>query len=100
MIIGSDGKVGFADTKTTESDTFIYSLIKRDQLEFLKSVGDLCPAGYVVCFRNIQRVVFFKWTLLMSVQPGQSLKPDDGVDLGGLHGFSIKKIFLASKPQL
>lgn len=100
MVIDSDGRTGFIDAKTIDNDRFQYSLIDRDQIDFLKSVGDICPAGYVVFFRgNVQRVVFFRWMILMSCQPGTSLKPEEGLDLGPLTKFSVRKIFLA-KPQV
>ena len=96
MLINHDGRVAFIDTKTIDAGAFQYSLIDRNQLDFLSSVGDLCPAGYVVCYRStIQRVVYYKWNVLMSIQPGSSLKPYDGIDLGPLFQFSAKKIFLA-----
>jgi hypothetical protein len=101
MLINNDGRVAFVDTKTIDARSFQYSLIDRSQLDFLSSVGDLCPAGYVVCFRDtINRVTFFRWEVLLSIGPRNSLKPEDGIDLGPLAHFSLKKIFLASPQNL
>jgi penicillin-binding protein-related factor A (putative recombinase) len=93
FIIIDNGRVAFVDTKSIDQEVFPASLISPNQLEHLTSVGDVCPAGYVVCFRPIQRVVYFPWNVLLATPARTSLSPADGIDLGQLSFFSVKKIF-------
>lgn len=93
FIIIKDGLAAFVDTKTTADGVFKASAINKDQLEHLIGVGDQCPAGYVVYFRQFDKVIFFSWKVLMLTAANTSLKPDRGILLGGLMNFDPKQIF-------
>ena len=93
FIIIKNGLAAFIDTKSTANDVFAASLIKKQQLDHLMGVGDMCPAGYVVFFRGIDKVVFFSWKLLMLLSPDSSLKPEHGRTLGTIFNFDPNEIF-------
>lgn len=86
------------DTKSLNDIRFPHSLINPHQLKHLKSVGDLCPAGYVICFRPINRVYFAHWFHLEQLQPRESLKPEQLIDLGPVNFFDVKKVFSCHSP--
>lgn len=93
MLINQDGRAGFVDTKSADSETFAFSSINFEQVEFMAGMGDVCPAGYVICFRPVAEVVFFSWEQLMRVQPNTSLHYSQGKRLGNLGMFHPKFIF-------
>lgn len=94
MLITQDGKVAFFDAKSSGGDRFPYAQIERNQLDFLRSIGDLVPAGYLVYFRPKNLVVFYNWETLASVVPKSSLEPGDGLIIGSLSSFRLENIFL------
>jgi hypothetical protein len=93
MLIDQDGRVAFVDCKSLDSEVITASLINDDQVKFFESVGDLCPAGYVVFFRPANIVVFYDWTLLRACAPGTSLNRSLGHHLGTLSMFTVPKIY-------
>ncbi len=93
MLINTEGKVAFIDTKTTANDSFAFSAINPDQVKFFREVGDLVPAGYVVYFRENNKVNFMPWELLERCRPTESLSKDDGIPMGHLTNFAVSKIF-------
>lgn len=99
ILINQEGKAAFVDTKSVDDIVFKYSLVDANQLKQLKSVGDLCPAGYVVCFRPIGRVIFFPWHMLERIQPRESIIHELGFDLGPLGFFRPDKIFACKGPE-
>lgn len=98
MLLDQTGRAGFVDTKTIEGERFPYSQLNQDQLKFLESVGDVCPSGYVICFRSMNyAALFFSIRILRSLQPGSSLNPSDGIPLGYSHNIKPSKIFIATR---
>ncbi len=95
MLIDSEGRTAFVDTKTIDDVKFKYSLISPHQLKFLESVGDLCPAGYVVHYKPLNKVVYHRWIELKMVGPKESVQ--GGIELGLIPDIDISKIFKASR---
>jgi len=81
ILIGHQQAI-FLDTKTTSATTFSHSKIKHHQLINLLEASKAGPAGYLVLFESKRLVVFFSAQKLQSIQPRQSLKPQDGLILG------------------
>lgn len=82
----------FLDCKSIDSASFPKSLVNWDQvndLERFERVGH--PAGYLIYLRKIQRVVFFKSSVILKMD--SSLKPENGIDLGDLHGLQLKGLW-------
>lgn len=93
FIICRKGKAVFLDTKTTESNTFIFSAIKEHQLNaLLRKERAGCLGGYVVYFRTLNRIIFFPAWKLATVRRLESLKPEDGMDLGTIFEMKIGRL--------
>ena len=92
FMICRDGKSAAIDAKTVQGKTFEYSMITRHQLESLSEVGPHIPSGYVVWFREIDKVVFFDYLKLISVASRTSLKPEDGIMLGTIGNARLVKV--------
>jgi hypothetical protein len=99
MIVRGDGVTAFMDTKTTQEERFSYSDVNQDQIKFFSKVGDLVPAGYVVYFRQNNKIIYLPWTLLQSLRPGEAVSTEDGILMGHLTSFSVAKIFSLPLPQ-
>lgn len=100
ILINHDGRSAFVDTKSINDIRFPYSLIDRNQLKHMQSVGDLCPAGYVVYFRPAARVVFLTWKQLEMTGPRESIQFEHGLDLGPIGFFDAKKIFACKEIKI
>jgi hypothetical protein len=92
MLIAQDGRSAFVDCKSTIETAFSYSKVNQDQIAFFQSVGDLCPAGYVVYFVPFNTVVFYEWQKLQALRPEESLGPDAGIVLGKIPALRIQDI--------
>lgn len=92
MLVGQDSRTAFVDTKTTLEPTFPFSRINTSQVDFFQSVGDLCPAGYVVNFVAFNTVVFFDWRKLRDLRSGESLCLEDGLILGKIPILRVQEI--------
>ena len=86
------GLAAAIDVKTTQGKSFTYSSIVPHQLKSLTEVGPHLPAGYVVWFREVDRIVFFDYLALQSLQPRQSLQPENGIFLGSIRDAKIERI--------
>ncbi len=93
LIDSETGKAAFVDCKSIDSDRFAFNMIDKDQLDFMRRYEDVVPCGYVICFRKSYTVTFFSFDQLEQVLPGEGLHCNDGLVLGNLTHFSLKKIF-------
>jgi penicillin-binding protein-related factor A (putative recombinase) len=88
------GKALFFDAKSTDKTTFAFSQVNKDQLNCLMAIHqEGFKSGYLVHFRQIDRVVFFSSEILMSLKARDSLRPDDGIKTGLLHNHILDIIF-------
>ena len=98
FVFAKNGLAVFCDAKTTEGKTFPQSKINKNQLEKLLSLHDQkMIAGYVVYFRETRTVRFFSAKEMSEVKPGDSLKEEKGILLGGIGNIDLGKI-RASEP--
>ena len=88
-----NGRSAFIDAKTVEGKTFPHSKIVDHQLKSLTKVGEHCPSGYVVWFREPDVIALFTPQQLAELQKRDSLKPEDGLALGRSHMFDLRLIF-------
>lgn len=91
ILIGQNQSI-FIDTKITQGKTFPHSAIKHHQLRYLEDCSEAGPSGYLVYFESTNEVVFFSSQKLASCTKGHSLKPLDGLILGGPQDWNPKKI--------
>lgn len=84
FIIVKNKSAAFIDAKTTNDTTFTYSEITPHQVHKLAAIEKQgFNAGYLVWFRKVDnRIVFFTASKLLALKKGESLKVDDGYDLG------------------
>lgn len=81
------------DTKTLFEETFKFSEIREHQVDALLAMEiEGVPAGYLVWFRPINRIIFFHASVLARAQPNTSLKPADGIDIGDAWSMKISNI--------
>ena len=83
----------FLDSKTTAGKTFPHSLIKHHQLENLLEASKAGPAGYLVYFEALDQIVFYSAIKLYGLKKGESLKPEDGILLGGRYTMKFAGMF-------
>lgn len=85
---------GYFDLKSHSGKSFSHSLIKQHQVESLFQLH-LCghTAGYLVWFSASDEVIFFNAEILQNLKTRQSLGPEEGVSLGNLENFVIRKAF-------
>lgn len=73
----------YCDAKTTIGDRFTYSAINQDQLsELLRIENSGHVAGFVIEFRQVNKVCFASASKLALLTLRESLKWSDCVDLG------------------
>lgn len=84
FVLASNKCAVFIDTKSTNDTTFKHSEITPHQVKKLLDLerqGFL--AGYLVKYRaHENRIVFYKASELNALKKGESLKVDDGIQLG------------------
>lgn len=91
-VMAKNNLSAFIDTKTTEGKAFKFSDIDQDQLRWLTYGGDAVAAGYVIWFREVDKVTFFNWAILKDLKPRESLKPDGGLLLGSIERYNPEAI--------
>lgn len=97
FILAFQGQVAFVDAKIVKTATFSHSKMTSHQLYNLDSMRNQgLIAGYLICFERETdaKVAFFDVKLLESVRKGQSLRPKDGLEIGNLYQFSLRKLFV------
>lgn len=92
FLVTGKGIALFTDTKTTIGDRFTYSAINQDQVsELLRIEKNGHISGYVIEFRQVDKVCFASASRLAAINPGESLKAWECTDLG--KEISIEKLF-------
>lgn len=83
------------DTKTVESgETFAYSHVNFDQINgIMLHVLEGAQGGYVVYFRDVNKIVFFHALKLKELLPRSSLSIDQGEFLGCLEDNDLRRMF-------
>lgn len=89
----------YCDAKTINQKSFPCSLIKHHQLDALCRIEGIMSAdiyaGYVIYFRPANTVRFFTSSELLAIRDGESLKHDQGLNLGSIEMINLNNI----KPQ-
>lgn len=94
VFVKSQYEIVFVDAKSTDNNTFTYSAITQHQLQILSLLESKgVKAGYIIYFRTPNLVVWFSASKLNSINKGQSLKPQDGVQLGSRHSITLGFLF-------
>lgn len=93
FVLVNRGLCAFIDTKTQgDGKTFPRANINLDQVN---AIDGMCyhgaTGGYVVWFRDINKVIFFDYELLKNAQAG--IPYGDGVDLGSFENFTLQRIY-------
>lgn len=93
-LLGYKGEAVLIDTKSLDKATLSFSDLKAHQVRNLAKMEaqGIC-GGYVVNFRPLDEIVFFNAGLLKSLQRKHSLKPSDGIILGGINNFNTSILF-------
>lgn len=94
FIACKNSKVILFDAKTLNAKTFNKSSCKPHQIDSLYGfeVSGL-TAGYIVWFREVDTIVFFRASQLKNLQQRSSLKVSDGVFLGSKNTLSLEVLF-------
>ena len=86
--IAKKANVLFFDAKSTDLNSWSYSMVNQKQIEhLLKLENEWLVSGYMVLFKKLDKVIFFTATQLNDLKPGQGLKPDQGQYLGSMLSF-------------
>lgn len=94
FVLFKNGRVCCIDCKTIESGNFNYSMIKRHQAtELLEIEQQGVSAGYLIYYRDKNRVVFFRAKQLLDIVPGSSLKEENGILIGDNQSMNLASLF-------
>lgn len=93
MIFVRNQTACFIDCKSVDAERFSYSQIKTHQAMPLRQIeAEGFNAGYLIFFRAIDEVVFFKASTLVAITHGEGIGPDDGIKLGSQLGFTLSPL--------
>jgi len=92
-ILGFENKICFVDLKSFDSDRITRSQVVDHQVMSLNDLNRHARAGYVCFFRETKRFVFFSVEKLSLLSRGDSLKVEDGLDLGDLLKHDFRALF-------
>jgi len=89
-----NGITGFFDCKSFEHNYFNYSQICPKQLERSVLYNHLnVPSGFIVYFRSINQIYFFKGYKIAKSGPGSKIIPEIGKLLGSISKMSLAQLF-------
>lgn len=94
IILHPDYPTAFLDTKTFAGRSFAFSQINPHQIKLAYQYcnwGSI--AGLIVWFRESNRVIYFSGEHIQETGAGHSFTDDQGIMLGSVPTFSLKKIF-------
>lgn len=93
-----NGKILFADTKTTSKESFPAALIKDHQLEKLNALSRQgYKAGYIINFSKEEKTVFISANqLYFATVTRKAIKPDQGLLIGDNKNLNLDLIFQVS----
>lgn len=101
FIMSKNGTVVFFDAKTIDGGNFCYSSIDKQQLRsLLKHYNQSIKSGYLVWFRESDKVRFFDCKLLSQVKRGGSIKINEGEDFGSVFCLTLEKFFSETRTEL
>lgn len=92
FILCKAGKAATVDAKTVQGQRFTFSQCDPKQVEALDDMGQHLPSGYVIWFRQSDRVVFFNHSILSSLRMRMALTDQEGLYLGQVDFFNPEKI--------
>lgn len=98
FVIGKNSMCAGVDAKTIQSGNFPHSKIDRNQLDHLNQASRCMASGYIVWFRDVDKVVYFPTRILNSVAKRESLKWEQGIYLGPFDNYRLE-IVLKDQPQ-
>ena len=94
FIASKHGRAVVFDAKTTAGSSFSKSACKEHQIESLfKFELSGLTAGYIVWFREVDSIVFFKASELKQLPSRCSLKVSDGLFLGTKSNLNLGVLF-------
>jgi recombination protein U len=89
-----DGRAIYFDAKSLSKNSFPYSAVEPHQVkELLEIEAQKFVSGYVIRFQESNQVAFFPATVLNAMRPRESIRHEDGIDLGDGLKFSLMKLF-------
>lgn len=92
-LINQDGKIGYFDCKSFLSDHFTYSALEPHQIDLSIKYERWCvPSGFVVWFRQVNKIVWFKGLDIQRKGPGSRFTTQDGILLGSIEMFDLNKL--------
>lgn len=84
----------YIDTKSIGNDEFPKTLVDWDQINDLLRFGEQGhPAGYVIHFRKVQKLVYIPAQKILDIGHSRNLTPGDGKYLGNLFDFDLKLLW-------
>ena len=92
-LINQAGRVGYFDCKSYAGDSFVFSQLDPNQLERADRYNYWnVPSGFVVWFRQINRIVYFSGFVVTRKGAGSSFSEEDGISLGSIENFDLKPL--------
>lgn len=99
MVATPTGRIAFVDCKNFDGDSFPYSKLKPEQIERAALLNEWSvPAGFIILLRGTNAVRFYTGKRIQEIGPGNSMGLKDGISLGTVFDFKIKKIFSSLPP--
>jgi Holliday junction resolvase len=91
FILGFRLRAGFIDTKSTKERSLSIRAMPPHQVKAMLSLSRDSRAGFLIAFRFYDTVRFFP---IIEASKRGKMRYDEGLDLGSLKDFDLKKIFL------
>ena len=94
-VIDFQGKIALLDLKTYSKNRISHGDLVPHQIQNLldfETCGHI--AGYIVFFREADKIVFYSASLLNMLRPGQGFSIDAGLLLGSREDIDVRKLFL------
>lgn len=93
FILVHRGRSCVLDAKFVSCGNFSYSDLTRHQVNSLFHFGKHIVSGYVICFKEANRVQFINADMLYNLRPRESFSSEDGVYLGSSKDFNPLLVF-------
>lgn len=95
-VITEHGRVAFIDAKSFQGDRFSYSALNPHQIQRALNYNRLnVPSGFACWLRGTGQIVFLSGLVVQNKGHGTSFSIEDGLPLGPLMRFDLRKIFSA-----
>lgn len=96
-ILAKNGKTIFLDCKTIEDSNFSFSKLTTHQVDSLFSLEKKeVLSGYLIYYRKVNKIIFYKASVLKKLKPRESLKEQDGLVLGNNQSIDLDLLFTAT----